>query len=774
VNGSIQGPGASAASTDVVSYSKQIVAAMGGTVAPGPQLSSDQLNKTGARQGQVPGSTSLVGNGGGQAPPNLVVDTQSGQLYSEDGQPYLGKALFLKGDETVVDAAGNAVDLASLERAAGYNPDLITAAASSTQAYGNGQEPPEIFTGPQGNIVTADGQPYLGMQLFMQDDQTVVDGQGNQVNLAELEQAAGYAPPPPPAPPQYYRGPNDQLVDIAGQPYLGVTMFVRGDQVLDANGMEVDLNAVIAQAGYDPNAEAVPDAPLDPVQSDASMYPPPGTPQTDLPQGEGKTGGIVRNLLALGGDYHRWRQSTLPPEPAATTKAKRKPRTNVPPLPKDHKSKKSGAVPAPATVKPTAKTTSTKVNPDTPVPGTRDMRITRQAQQEFRARKQDILNSYSGTAKLPREALQLTDGQRTRMRLDVREHMTASKQFKEAFVSVQKWNKRDPGTLTTTEHRSMVRDQQTLEMAQKAVQKTETKINGWYKKIGKKPIDTVVTIPSTQKTTPANKPTPAKKPTTPAAGPRQVAVPDAAKKAFQTEWKRFAAENAQSLTIKKTVGPKLTVAQRSRIVTDVEQHKLSQNHLSWKKAELKTLQKVPAAKLTPVQKRQLNRNQQLVQLAEQNVQTSTAKVQAWETKLGRKLTVVKGSGGKSEITLGNKLSVKTTSTKGTVKTGAVKPTPRTKATAQTQATTGMKPLSGKVLPGLLAINDAYSLYQGIKHWDDEGNTAHHDDLMRVGGSAISTYASVQAFRKGNLAGGVGLHATGLALNLLGQMTNDQD
>jgi hypothetical protein len=489
VNGSIQGPGASAASPDVVSYSKQIVAAMGGTVSPGPQLSSDQLNKTGARQGQVPGSTALVGNGGGQAPPNLVVDTQSGQLYSEDGQPYLGKALFLKGDETVVDAAGNAVDLAALERAAGYNPDLITAATGGTQAYGNGQEPPEIFTGPQGNIVTADGQPYLGMQLFMQDDQTVVDGQGNQVNLAELEQAAGYAPPPPPAPPQFYRGPNDQLVDIAGQPYLGVTMFVRGEQVLDANGMAVDLNAVIAQAGYDPNAEAVPDAPLDPVQTDASQYPPPGAPQTDLPKGEGKGFGIVRNLLALGGDYHRWRQSTLPPEPDATTKAKRKPRTNVPPLPKDHKSRKSGAAPAPTTVKPTAKTKSTKVNPDAPVAGTRDMRITRQAQQEFRARKQDILNSYSGTAKLPREALQLTDGQRTRMRIDVREHMTASKQFKEAFVNVQKWNKRDPGTLTTTEHRSMVRDQQTLEMAQKAVQKTEVKINGWYKKIGKKPID---------------------------------------------------------------------------------------------------------------------------------------------------------------------------------------------------------------------------------------------------------------------------------------------
>jgi hypothetical protein len=760
----------------VLSYSRQIAAAMNGGEAPAPRMTSDQLGKTDAKRGQVPGSTPLVGNG--QAPPDLMINQETGQLFTEDGKPYLGKALFLQGDESVVDAQGNKVDLTALERAAGYNPDLLNQTGSTgataptgSQTQGAGQPPPEIFTGPQGNIVTADGKPYLGKALFIQEDQTVVDGQGNLVNLAELEQAAGYAPPPPPAPPQFYRGANDQVVDISGQPYLGVTMFIRGDQMVDGNGQQVDFDAVIAQAGYDPNQDPAPEATTDPGQQpDPNAYGPAqtGAPQPEAGKGENKTTGIVRNLLAVAGDYRRWRASQAPADDAATastTKPARQPRTTkVPPLPKN---KGTGKTQATTGTQTTTKTKSTKVNPDSPVPGTRDMRITKAAQQDFRTRKEEILKSYSGQARLPREAQQLTDGQRVRMRNDVRQHQVASKQFKEAYVKVQKWNKRDPGTLTTTEHREMVRDQQTLELAQKQVQKTEVKLNEWNKKIGKKPVDTVVTIQTTKKT----------QTQTPAAGPRQVSVPNATRKAFQTEWQRFTAENTQTMSVKKTLGAKLTPAQQAKLTNDVQQHQLSKNHLTWKKAEVKTLE-TQTTKLTAAQQRRLAKNQQLVTLSERNVQKTTAKLQTWETKLGHKISV-QNRNGKTEIGLGSKLgtttkTTKTTSTKGTVKPGTAKTTSRTKTTAAHEPSSSLKPITGRILPGLLAINDAYSLYQGISHWEDEGNTKHYDDAMRVGGAALSTYASVQAFRKGNLGAGIGIHATGVALNLLGQMTNDQD
>lgn len=772
MNGSIQGPGASA-TPDVLSYSRTILAAMNGGTVPPPRMTSDQLGSSDAKRGQVPSSTPLVGPqaGQGQAPPDLMIDQTTGQLFTEDGKPYLGRALFLQGDESVVDAQGKAVDLSALERAAGYNPDLLTTAPAGGQTQGAGQAPPDIFTGPQGNIVTADGQPYLGKMLYLQDDQTVVDAQGNLVNLAELEQAAGYAPPAPPAPPQYYRGPNDQLVDVAGQPYLGVTMFVNGDQLIDANGQEVDLNTLIAQAGYDPNQDPAPETAQQPAPTDPAQYGPPqtGVPQPEARTGENKTVGIVRNLLAVAGDYRRWRAAQAPAEGDATTtatgtKPARKPRnpSKAPPVPK---TKGTGKTQSTTGTKATT-TKKTTVNPDSPIPGTRDMRITKGAQQDFRARKAEIHKSYTGQARLPREAQQLTDAQRVRMRSDVREHQVATKQFKESYLKVQKWNKQDPGKLTTTEHRQMVRDQQTLELAQKQVQKTEAKLNDWYKKIGKKPVDTVVTLSKSPRKTP-----------TPTSGPRQVSVPNTTRKAFQTEWTRFTAENTQAMSVKKTLGAKLTAAQQNKLIADVQQHQLSKNHLTWKKAEVETLTAKP--KLTAAQQRKLVTNQQLVTLSERNLQKTSAKLQTWETKLGHKISVTNRN-GKTEIGLGRELSAttkttgaKTTATKGTVKTGSVKSTTR-KPSAAPEVKTGLKPITGRILPGLLALNDAYSLYQGVSHWNDEGNTGHIDDAMRVGGSALSTYASVQAFRKGNLGAGIGLHATGVALNLLGQMTNDQD
>jgi hypothetical protein len=454
--------------------------------------------------------------------------------------------------------------------------------------------------------------------------------------------------------------------------------------------------------------------------------------------------------------------------------------------------------PAPATTR----SRSTQVNPDSPIPGTRDIRITKGARQDFRGRKIEIKQSYKGEARLPREAQQLTATQRTSMRHDVREHQVATKQFKEAFTKVQKWNKRDPGTLTTTEHRSMVRDQQMLDLAQKQVQKTETKLNGWYKKIGKKPIDTVVSVPGAQTTKPAQGTTPTKPtsgtkpakpnaPSTPTPGPRPITVTPATQKAFQAEWQRFTAENGP---VQPSVGKlstqltkQLNPQQRKSLISDLQKQQLSQSHVQWKQADVDALQKIKPSKMTPVQKRQLNRNQQLLTLSEQNLKKIDAKVATWETKLGRRLTV-KDVKGQPEIGLGAKVGTTTKPTGSTKPTGTTtaKPTPRTSAKgtvkpgARTQATngaaptTGLKPLNGKVLPGLLAINDAYSLYQGVSHWNDEGNTKHFDDALRVGGSAMSTYASVQAFRKGDFKNGIGLHATGLAMNLLGQMTNDQD
>jgi hypothetical protein len=773
----------------VTSYSRRILAAMNGEVLPPPQMASDQLGQASGRRGQVQGSMPLVDNGAGQAPPDLVADSQTGQLFTTDGQPYLGRALFLQADNTVVDSQGRAVNLPALERAAGYNPDLVgqsapanATAPAGSQTRGAGQPPPDIFTNNQGQIVTADGRPYLNRELYMQADQKVVDRQGNEVNLAELERAAGFAPPPAPAPPQYFRGANDQIVDIDGQPYLGVTMFLSGNQALDINGQQVDWDATIAAAGYDPDQDPVADQ-TEPSAPSLAVYGPDptqtGIPQPETAQGESKPVGIVRNLLAVAGDYHRWRQSVQPPGGAdattASTKPQRKTRTaNVPKLPTDKpRTRKTGQTQAQEPTQPrTRATKSTNVNPDLPVPGTRDMRITKAARTEFLGRKREILQTYKGEARLPREAQQLTEAQRTRMRTDVREHQVATKQFKEAYTKVQRWNKRDPGTLTTTEHRSMVRDQQTLELSQKQVQKSEAKLNDWYRKVGKKPVDTVVTVKST-------KPAKPNAPVTPAAGPRQVTVSSATRKAFQTEWKMFTTENAQAMTMKKSLGSQLTATQQTRLRTDMQNHQLSQNHLTWKQSELQALQKIKPSKLTAVQQRQLTKNQQLVNLAEQNVQKTGAKVQAWETKLGHKLSV-QNRNGKTEIGLGTKLSeTKTgtrpatrpttrTSTKGNVKPGA-----RTQATHEPHST-GLKPITGRILPGLLALNDAYSLYQGVSHWNDTGNNEHYDDALRVGGSALSTYASVQAFRKGNLATGVGLHATGIAMNLLGQMTNDQD
>jgi len=95
----------------------------------------------------------------------------------------------------------------ALRRATRNNPDSLTPppgtpAPTGSQTQGAGQQPPEIFTGPQGNIVTGDGKPYLGKMLYLQADQTVTDASGNVVNLAELERAAGFAPPPAP---DFYR-----------------------------------------------------------------------------------------------------------------------------------------------------------------------------------------------------------------------------------------------------------------------------------------------------------------------------------------------------------------------------------------------------------------------------------------------------------------------------------------------------------------------------------------------------------------------------------------
>jgi hypothetical protein len=153
----------------------------------------------------------------------------------------------MAGDQTTrVANRGNASPAVSLEQ----QPQLTP--------------PPPLFTNDQGQVVTGDGQPYLGMTIY-QDAQTGAyhDGQGTIIDLEaeELRRGIGVSAQGQPgatatAPGQEAVDPNAAMVDYEkldasgrpqvvypnGEPYLGRELFVdeATGAIFDKQGQSVD------------------------------------------------------------------------------------------------------------------------------------------------------------------------------------------------------------------------------------------------------------------------------------------------------------------------------------------------------------------------------------------------------------------------------------------------------------------------------------------------------------------------------------------------------
>lgn len=95
--------------------------------------------------------------------------------------------------------------------------------------------------------------------------------------------------------------------------------------------------------------------------------------------------------------------------------------------------------------------------------------------------------------------------------------------------------------------------------------------------------------------------------------------------------------------------------------------------------------------------------------------------------------------------------------------------------AEPSAWTRVKNASrGKVMPALMLASDGYSVYKGIKHWNDPGNDRKWDDALRIAGSATSAAGDIMAFKKGNIKAAIATHAAGLVINTVGSLFNDLD
>ena len=799
---SIQGAGAPVISAEALDYGRQIAAAMGPD-ENAPSMGQDHVG-SGSQRG--PATTSMALHG--KPLPELQADTQTGQLFA-DGKPYLGKQLFLQADNTVLDAQGKQVDLTALEKAAGYDTGDGTTAATGatqpTQPAATGKQTPEIYTESDGRIVTADHKPYLGLELYMKPDQSVVDKAGNPVNLAQLEQQAGYAPPAAPAPPMMYRGTNDQLVGTDGKAYLGVAMFVRGDQVVDANGQSIDLDATIASAGFDPKQTpsdppaTTPPGPI-PVVGAQPTAPAATGAMPEAPKGEGRAGGIIRNLIAGGLDYRRWRAAVAPPavDPTAATTGKRTRKvSDTPPLPKT----KAGTTKRPAktgetqstrkngkiepevslpggrkkvpigkaittepktTNKTTGKTTGKTSPTTTPEGGVRKVRITPESRKAFQKQLREIQKtSTSKPITLPREARKLTANQRTQLKTALQEHQTASKALVKSEAQVRKWNSRDPEILTTSEFRQMTRDKQLAQLAKERVEATTGKIKTFETKIGK----TLIKTTSTK---------------TPINGVREVRITPAARKEFQTQ---FTQAKSAAATPRLPAGlTGLTKVQKTRLTADLQEHRVAVKQVATTTSALKKWNNQQPETLSTTEFRQMTRDQQVAELAKQRLAKTSGKIKTWEEKTGKSLlkettTQERTIKPISKTTKQRPLkplaeNTRTRKTAGTTSTkGGIKPSGKAEPAVKTSA---LSAIGGRIIPGLLLANDAYSLYQGVNHWSDAGNERKYDDVLRIAGASASAIGDAQGFRKGNLGAGIKLSVTGLALNTLGQMLNDQD
>lgn len=81
---------------------------------------------------------------------------------------------------------------------------------------------------------------------------------------------------------------------------------------------------------------------------------------------------------------------------------------------------------------------------------------------------------------------------------------------------------------------------------------------------------------------------------------------------------------------------------------------------------------------------------------------------------------------------------------------------------------------GRIFPAIMLASDGYSVYNGVRHLNDAGNTRQWDDALRIGGNAVSAVGDVLAFRRGHIGTAVATHAAGLVVNTLGTIFNDQD
>jgi hypothetical protein len=186
----------------------------------------------------------------------------------------------IPGDRTSRGASrGNASPTVSLQ-----NSHAMAATGQTAQAPQRPlTPPPPLFTNEQGQVVTNDGQPYLGLTIY-QDPQSGVyhDGQGHEINLEaeELRRGIGNSPEQPAAPggaPAAANGgqeavdPNTAMVDYSkvdgsgrpqvvypnGEPYLGRELFVdeASGAVFDKEGKSVDPATLGAPQGPTPEEQ---------------------------------------------------------------------------------------------------------------------------------------------------------------------------------------------------------------------------------------------------------------------------------------------------------------------------------------------------------------------------------------------------------------------------------------------------------------------------------------------------------------------------------------
>lgn len=172
----------------------------------------------------------------------------------------------MPGDRATQSAnKGNASPNVSLQT--GGSHALAATGVTGQPAVGAAQQqqqltpPPELYTNDKGLVVTADGQPYLGLEIYATQN-GYQDAQGNPVNLEAVEAQYGIGVPAQTGGTQgtgqapQAEDPNAAMVDYGkvdakgrpqivypnGEPYLGKELFVdeASGAVYDKQGNAVD------------------------------------------------------------------------------------------------------------------------------------------------------------------------------------------------------------------------------------------------------------------------------------------------------------------------------------------------------------------------------------------------------------------------------------------------------------------------------------------------------------------------------------------------------